>query len=169
MDDHCYLSSPLKVTTYKDPTRAMKPRRRSRRKAPLILHLGAAQRWVINFTPPSLYPRERPPVGPRKELDVHNSKIFSFCRDSKPGSCSPPPSHYPDHPTFQFIQNSLLTHHSGGIFCRRPARRTADAITGTYRHYTPQTPQYSVWRPRILTYPKLLTYLFHKAEYFLRS
>jgi hypothetical protein len=92
-------------------------------------------------------------VGLRKRLDVHNSKIFSFWQDSKPGSSSPPPSHYTDHPTFYFIQNSLLTHHKTGIFYRRTDRRRADIIA-TYHPIMPPTPQYS-----ILSYQTLLTCL----------
>ena len=89
---------------------------------------------------------------------MHNSKILSFRCDWKPWSSSPPTSHYTDHPTFQFIQNSLWTHHTGGIFCRRTARRRADDIIATYRPYMTPSLQYSVWRPRFLTYQMLLTY-----------
>jgi hypothetical protein len=46
--------------------------------APRILDLGTRWRWVVNFTPRSLYPRERIPanhwigvwVGPRDVLDA---------------------------------------------------------------------------------------------------
>jgi hypothetical protein len=57
--------------------------------APCILDLGTRWRWVVNFTPWPLYPRERAPsthwIGPRAGLDaVVKRKFTSPCQDTNP-------------------------------------------------------------------------------------
>jgi hypothetical protein len=53
---------PRKVRGILPPFHAVKAYRGSRVIAPLILNLGNKWKSVVNFTPWSLYPRERTPV-----------------------------------------------------------------------------------------------------------
>jgi hypothetical protein len=65
---------------------------RSRGIAPLILNLRTRWRWVVNFMPRPLYPREnagtqwlRSWVGPIAGLDLfEEEKIYCLCHDLNP-------------------------------------------------------------------------------------
>ena len=70
---------------------------RNRGLAPLILNLRTRWRWMVNFTPQPLYPREntgihwlRSGVGPIAGLDLfEEEKIYCPFHNSKPEPSSP--------------------------------------------------------------------------------
>jgi len=64
-----------------DRVQALKAYRQSRGIAPLLLHLGARWRWMVNTTPQPLYPRN--PLNmklrsPQNDLDVVENRTISY-------------------------------------------------------------------------------------------
>jgi hypothetical protein len=79
----------------------MKACRGSRRTAPLILSLDTRLRWVVNFTPKPLYPREITPVPNEEEAEWAPQQVWEFWRRLKPLPGFDPRSSSPSCPRYQ--------------------------------------------------------------------